>query len=219
MNVLGLAAPNRIRCQRAAVARPYRGSLRLRGLVVDKSPEFLAAARERNRRWIARNPEHARSLALARNRRWPWRKALSAAIQARETARRYGFPEGDVPKEVFARLHLLPCTYCGVMPALEADHIQPLRLGGPNDLANLAAACPPCNRRGGTRLAVVVYQDKLEPSLTKPPMLRTHCAKGHALDEANTRISYPYGRTTRRRCRTCCQLSDARRSRGRTDAP
>jgi hypothetical protein len=36
MNALGLAAPNRIRCQRAAVARPYRGSLRLRGLVVDK---------------------------------------------------------------------------------------------------------------------------------------------------------------------------------------
>jgi hypothetical protein len=36
MNGLGLAAPNRIRCQRAAVARPYGGSLRLRGLVVDK---------------------------------------------------------------------------------------------------------------------------------------------------------------------------------------
>jgi hypothetical protein len=37
MNTLGLAAPNRIRCQRTAVARPCRGSLRLRGLVVDKA--------------------------------------------------------------------------------------------------------------------------------------------------------------------------------------
>lgn len=35
MNALGLAAPNGIRCQRAPVARPCRGSLRLRGLVVD----------------------------------------------------------------------------------------------------------------------------------------------------------------------------------------
>jgi hypothetical protein len=35
MNGLGLAAPNRIRCARAAVARPYGGSSRPRGLVVD----------------------------------------------------------------------------------------------------------------------------------------------------------------------------------------
>ena len=35
MNPLGLAAPNRIRCQRAAVARPDGGSLRPRGLVVE----------------------------------------------------------------------------------------------------------------------------------------------------------------------------------------
>lgn len=35
MNALGLAAPNRIRCQRAVDARPIGGSLRLRGLVVD----------------------------------------------------------------------------------------------------------------------------------------------------------------------------------------
>lgn len=35
MNTLGLAAPEGIRCQRAATARPCRGSLRLRGLVVD----------------------------------------------------------------------------------------------------------------------------------------------------------------------------------------
>jgi hypothetical protein len=40
MNTLGLAAPNRIRCQRAAVARPYGGSLRLRGLVVDIAERF-----------------------------------------------------------------------------------------------------------------------------------------------------------------------------------
>ena len=37
MSALGLAAPNGIRCQRAAVARPYGGSLRPRGLVVDSS--------------------------------------------------------------------------------------------------------------------------------------------------------------------------------------
>jgi hypothetical protein len=36
MNSYGLAAPNQIRCQRAASTRPAGGSLRLRGLVVDK---------------------------------------------------------------------------------------------------------------------------------------------------------------------------------------
>jgi hypothetical protein len=40
MNTLGLAAPNRIRCTRAADARPVGGSLRLRGLVVDKDERF-----------------------------------------------------------------------------------------------------------------------------------------------------------------------------------
>jgi hypothetical protein len=35
MSAPGLAAPNRIRCRRAAVARPCGGSSRLRGLVVD----------------------------------------------------------------------------------------------------------------------------------------------------------------------------------------
>ena len=46
MNGLGLAAPNRIRCQRAPVARPYRGSLRLRGLVVDNFRQCPTCGRE-----------------------------------------------------------------------------------------------------------------------------------------------------------------------------
>lgn len=40
MNGLGLAAPNRIRCQRAVDARPIDGSLRPRGLVVGIEERF-----------------------------------------------------------------------------------------------------------------------------------------------------------------------------------
>lgn len=45
MNGLGLAAPNRIRCRRAPVARPCRGSSRPRGLVVDKLQECPTCGR------------------------------------------------------------------------------------------------------------------------------------------------------------------------------
>ena len=60
MNRLGLAAPNRIRCQRAAVARPCRGSLRLRGLVVDTKTcarcgvTFSRSPNDRPRTWERR---------------------------------------------------------------------------------------------------------------------------------------------------------------------
>jgi hypothetical protein len=60
MNGLGLAAPNRIRCQRAAVARPCGGSLRLRGLVVDNKvcvgcgTEFGPTQRDTQARWVPR---------------------------------------------------------------------------------------------------------------------------------------------------------------------
>jgi hypothetical protein len=60
MNGLGLAAPNRIRCQRTAVARPCGGSLRLRGLVVDTricvrcGTEFSRPTNERLGQWSRR---------------------------------------------------------------------------------------------------------------------------------------------------------------------
>lgn len=36
------------------------------------------------------------------------------------------------------------CTYCGD-PATTADHVIPLNMGGTDEIANLVAACHPCN--------------------------------------------------------------------------
>ncbi len=41
------------------------------------------------------------------------------------------------------------CQYCGAHPPnvlLECDHIEPVALGGANDLDNLVTACQTCNR-------------------------------------------------------------------------
>jgi 5-methylcytosine-specific restriction endonuclease McrA len=90
-----------------------------------------------------------RAEASIRQRNWPWLKAASSAKQTRRRARAFGIAEGVITKEVMARLHLLPCAYCGTMPALEADHVLPFRFGGQNVLANLVPCCPTCNRRRG----------------------------------------------------------------------
>lgn len=39
------------------------------------------------------------------------------------------------------------CVYCGCEhEKLQCDHIEPISRGGTNDIANLATACPDCNR-------------------------------------------------------------------------
>jgi 5-methylcytosine-specific restriction endonuclease McrA len=42
------------------------------------------------------------------------------------------------------------CVYDGA-PATEADHITPRKLGGPDELWNLVAACKSCNSSKGAR--------------------------------------------------------------------
>ena len=146
MNAQGLAA-NRIDSVTPVVrARPSGdGRLDLEGLAPMDRAVKLARHREADKRYRDSHPGHSN----ARQRVWPWRKAHGAVKQARRHARRHGVPDGTITKEIMARLHLLPCAYCGVMPALEADHIVPFRFGGRNDLDNLAPCCPSCNKRRG----------------------------------------------------------------------
>jgi 5-methylcytosine-specific restriction endonuclease McrA len=44
------------------------------------------------------------------------------------------------------------CVYCGGPGPFEVDHIVPVSRGGSDDMANLAAACRPCNRSKGSLL-------------------------------------------------------------------
>lgn len=42
------------------------------------------------------------------------------------------------------------CAYCGTANATTLDHIKPRSRGGDTRTANLAPACPDCNRRKGS---------------------------------------------------------------------
>lgn len=67
------------------------------------------------------------------------------------TWRGYGAPP-HVRAYVFAR-DGHACRYCGASGdgvVLEADHVIPTRLRGPNVCRNLVAACRPCNRSKGS---------------------------------------------------------------------
>ena len=47
------------------------------------------------------------------------------------------------------------CVYCSATNLLEVDHVQPVSLGGTNDLDNLVTACGRCNKKKGNRAAFV----------------------------------------------------------------
>jgi 5-methylcytosine-specific restriction endonuclease McrA len=81
-------------------------------------------------------------------------KAIRAVWKARHRALALGLPVGDLTKEAMARIHLLPCAYCGVMPAMGADHVIPFARGGLNTIANLAPSCLRCNHRKHAKLAI-----------------------------------------------------------------
>ena len=121
---------------------------------VDKMRE---QARLRQARWRAAHPE-AQDRSRAAWREWyaahpghrydGWDKARSAALDANAKAVRLGLP-GRLSKEQVARLHLLPCGYCGVLPALGIDHVIPFARRGSNTLDNLTPSCMTCNRKKG----------------------------------------------------------------------
>ena len=54
-------------------------------------------------------------------------------------------------KQILAR-DCYTCNYCGGV-ATEVDHIIPRVLGGDDNEDNLTAACMPCNRSKGARMA------------------------------------------------------------------
>jgi 5-methylcytosine-specific restriction endonuclease McrA len=57
----------------------------------------------------------------------------------------------DVPaKTIVLARDAFTCQYCGCKVSLKTgtrDHVQPRSRGGPDILANVVAACSPCNRR------------------------------------------------------------------------
>ena len=125
------------RAYRAANAERVREQARLR------TARYRGAHPDRSRdqwaKWYAAHPGQ---------RYDGWNKARAAAGDANRKARRLSLP-GHLTKEQVARLHLLPCMYCGAMPSLGVDHVIPLIRQGSNEIDNLAPSCLTCNRKKG----------------------------------------------------------------------
>ena len=98
---------------------------------------------EKNRRWRQAHPLSHRNSPFWRER--------ALVNKARYSARKHGLPPGDLTVPAVARIVLLPCEYCGKLPAGGFDHVIPLSRGGPNDVANIVPSCLPCNQSKSDR--------------------------------------------------------------------
>jgi hypothetical protein len=135
MNLLGLAAPNRLRCQRAAGARPFGGSLRPRGLVVDRIAVIPLYTRDRRLVGHLIVDETDRGWA----NQWTWHLQASgyATRRASVVERRAG-----TSKNIYLHRSLLGLT---MGDGLQADHINRDRLDCRR--ANLRIVEPGQNRQ------------------------------------------------------------------------
>lgn len=84
-------------------------------------------------------------------------------------------------REVFRRDNYT-CQYCGRQTShLTIDHVIPRHRGGQHRWDNLVAACPPCNRRKGGRLAgeadMALRRRPSEPAPTVSYLFGRHLAE------------------------------------------
>lgn len=100
-------------------------------------------------RYRAAHPERVADARHRWRRSNVWEADSRCVWKARRRARAFGLDSGDLTKEAVARLRLLPCEYCGVMPAGSIDHVIPMMAGGPNTVANLVPCCIRCNHLKG----------------------------------------------------------------------
>lgn len=82
-----------------------------------------------------------------------WHEANKERLQAYVERRREAegsFTPGQFQKVIALQKGL--CFYCGEPGGLITEHVVPLSKGGTNWIANIVAACVPCNGRKGARL-------------------------------------------------------------------
>lgn len=69
-----------------------------------------------------------------------------------DSSGRLPWAEWNVLREYVFKRDNYTCRYCqDKSDALECDHINPVLLGGTNELNNLATSCGPCNRSKGAK--------------------------------------------------------------------
>jgi DNA polymerase III alpha subunit len=105
--------------------------------------------------WQRRNRERAR----AKHTRWREqnREWVREYARGRQRARRVGRQQESVGYAELVRRD--PCSYCGE-PGGTVDHIEPVALGGSNDVENLTGACKNCNSRKRTRPLLVFLLER-----------------------------------------------------------
>jgi hypothetical protein len=194
MTALGLAAPNRIRCQRTAVARPYGGSLRLRGLVVDTKLCLTCGSayqRGRTRRaaWAAR----LYCSTLCSNQRlglgfWTHVSKTGSCWLWSGYINRNGYGVAShLGRTMGAHRVAWILRYGSIDPALTIDHLCRVHACvNPDHMEQVTKRVN--TMRGISPMAIHARQ--------------THCKSGHPFDEANT-----YVRLGWRTCRACNRIN------------
>lgn len=116
----------------------------------------LAAARQKCLDWCARNKparqQYRKDNRLLYRASWQRRRARERAAEGSWT-----------PKDIESLMLQQGgrCAYCrnGLKSDFQVDHVIPLAKGGTNWPANLALACPSCNRRKNTRTDMKPIQE------------------------------------------------------------
>ena len=104
-------------------------------------PEMRAQAVARAKRWVSANPERA--------------KELRQAVDRRRRAKQYGSTVGPID---YKQILIEARGICGICHELlgdmkmEFDHIVPIARGGSHTQENLQAAHMSCNRRKSARM-------------------------------------------------------------------
>jgi 5-methylcytosine-specific restriction endonuclease McrA len=107
-------------------------------------------ARDRARKAAYRKREGVKERERAQSKAWnrAHPERCVANVARRDALKRLAPGFGVTPEQwedvLAASLGL--CAYCNERRKLEMDHIDPISKGGAHDVANIVAACGPCNR-------------------------------------------------------------------------
>lgn len=109
--------------------------------------ELRASANARYAHLMATDPERVRK----QRREYAKTPTGRAYYYSQQNKRRRGTPYTKESRDWIASLDRTKesCTYCGIVPALEIDHIVPINKGGTGERHNLTPVCRTCNARKG----------------------------------------------------------------------
>lgn len=133
-------------------------------------PNCACCARARTKKWCSENIQRhlsnvnswrSKNIEKVAQIKRDWQKRnlpAGVAKAARYLARKLSAPGRGVTVAQWGLVlveSLGLCVYCNERRVLTMDHIYPLNRGGEHDIANIAAACQPCNASKGDKTLLI----------------------------------------------------------------